>query len=183
MFESSLRTLCACSSTISTSKFDHSKLRVFASQIVHAIHPSRVRSLGDGQTVWTLSYRHSPKIVAAESSGPGDRQICSETVEEALMQTLPRPGHQGELFRYFTMTSNGNKPSLTPAKLAHIVLRTNKIEALRDFYLSFLGARLAFEEPNVMVLIRYDEEHHRIGIIGMPDIADKVKASSGLEVS
>jgi catechol 2,3-dioxygenase-like lactoylglutathione lyase family enzyme len=80
------------------------------------------------------------------------------------------------------MASTNTKAAITPVKLAHAVLRTNKINQLRDFYLDFLGATLAFEEPNVMVLIRYDDEHHRIGIIGIPDIADKVKSSSGLEV-
>ncbi|KPI45774.1 Biphenyl-2,3-diol 1,2-dioxygenase 3 [Cyphellophora attinorum] len=79
------------------------------------------------------------------------------------------------------MASTNTKAAITPVKFAHAVLRTNKINQLRDFYLDFLGATLAFEEPNVMVLIRYDDEHHRIGIIGIPDIADKVKASSGLE--
>jgi hypothetical protein len=80
------------------------------------------------------------------------------------------------------MASNNTKAAITPVKFAHVVLRTNKINQLRDFYLDFLGASLAFEEHDVMVLIRYDDEHHRIGIINMPDIADKVKASSGLEV-
>lgn len=71
---------------------------------------------------------------------------------------------------------------LTPSKLAHVVFRTNKLQAMRDFYLEFLGASIAFEAPNVLAFLRYDDEHHRIGIIGMPDIGDKVKASSGLEV-
>lgn len=80
------------------------------------------------------------------------------------------------------MSSTDTKPNLAPSKLAHIVLRTNNIDALRDFYRDFLGARLAFEEPGIMVLLRYDDEHHRLGILNIPGIGDKVKASCGLEV-
>ena len=53
---------------------------------------------------------------------------------------------------------------------------------MKNFYLQFLGARVAVEVPNVLAFLRYDEEHHRFGIIGMPDIGDKVKKSNGLEV-
>ena len=74
------------------------------------------------------------------------------------------------------------KPTISPNKLAHIVLRTNNIDGLRDFYLQFLGATIAFEVPKVLAFLRYDEEHHRLGIIGMPDIGDKVKKANGLEV-
>ena len=73
-------------------------------------------------------------------------------------------------------------PTISPSKLAHIVLRTNNIAGLRDFYLQFLGATIAFEVPNVLAFLRYDEEHHRLGIIGMSDIGDKVKKANGLEV-
>lgn len=80
------------------------------------------------------------------------------------------------------MPAAETEPALTPSKLAHIVLRTNNIDALRDFYRDFLGARLAFEEPGIMVLLRYDDEHHRIGILNFPGVGDKVEASCGLEV-
>lgn len=73
-------------------------------------------------------------------------------------------------------------PTISPSKLAHVVLRTNNIDGLRDFYLQFLGATIAFEVPNVLAFLRYDEEHHRLGIIGMPDIGDKMKKANGLEV-
>ena len=73
--------------------------------------------------------------------------------------------------------------TISPSKLAHVVLRTNNIHRLKDFYLKFLGATIAFEVPDVLAFLRYDEEHHRLGIIGMPDIGDKVKKANGLEVS
>lgn len=69
-----------------------------------------------------------------------------------------------------------------PVKFAHVVYRTNNFNAMRDFYVNLLGATIAFEEPDMMVLLRYDDEHHRIGIIAIPDLQPKVKQSNGLEV-
>ena len=81
------------------------------------------------------------------------------------------------------MVSSPQKVSISPSKLAHLVLRTNNLEVMRDFYLQFLGAEIAFEVPNVLSFMRYDEEHHRLGLIHVPDIGDKVRKSNGLEVS
>ncbi len=89
----------------------------------------------------------------------------------------------GELQANKAMSSTAKPSTISPSKLAHIVLRTNNIERLRDFYLQFLGATIAFEVPNTLAFLRYDEEHHRLGIIGMPDIGEKVKMANGLEVS
>ena len=67
-------------------------------------------------------------------------------------------------------------------KQTHGVHSSHNLEEMKIFYLQFLGAKIAFEVPDVLVFLRYDEEHHRLGIIGMPDIGDKVKKSNGLEV-
>lgn len=77
-----------------------------------------------------------------------------------------------------TTTTHPKVPS--PAKLAHIVLRTNNFACMRQFYLDFLGGRIAMENPQ-MAFITYDDEHHRIALVNMPDISDKVRQSSGLE--
>lgn len=68
----------------------------------------------------------------------------------------------------------------SPAKLAHVVLRTNNVRKLRAFYLDFLGAREAFGNET-MSFLTYDDEHHRIAIFEFPDVADKVRFSCGLE--
>lgn len=81
------------------------------------------------------------------------------------------------------MAASMNTSTIPPSKLAHVVFRSHNLEKMRNFYLQFLGAKIAFEIPNVLAFLRYDEEHHRLGIIGMPDIGDKVKNSNGLEVS
>lgn len=80
------------------------------------------------------------------------------------------------------MTAQKSSSVRTPVKFAHIVYRTNNFTAMRDFYLNFLNATVAFEAPDTMVFLRYDDEHHRIGIINIPDLQQKVKQSNGLEV-
>ncbi len=67
---------------------------------------------------------------------------------------------------------------VSPAKLAHIVLRSAHYEATRDFYLKVLNAELAFENEFVCFL-RYDDEHHRIGIINAPDATPLDTRSGG----
>ena len=73
--------------------------------------------------------------------------------------------------------------TLSPSKLAHIVLRTNNLDTLRDSSIQFLVAKIAFEVPDVLAFLRYDQEHHRLGIIGIPEIEANVRNSNGLEVS
>lgn len=81
------------------------------------------------------------------------------------------------------MVSHTSSSIRTPIKFAHVVFRTNNYAAMRDFYLNFLGATIAFEQPETMAFLRYDDEHHRVGIVAMPDLQPKVKQSNGLEVS
>jgi catechol-2,3-dioxygenase len=49
-----------------------------------------------------------------------------------------------------------------------------------DFYTTFLGARIAHRNPQ-LAFLTYDDEHHRIALVNMPDISNKVRPSSGLE--
>lgn len=51
---------------------------------------------------------------------------------------------------------------------------------MRSFYKTFLGAHGTYES-DVLCFLGYDEEHHRIGIINMPDLTMKKPGSSGLE--
>ena len=80
------------------------------------------------------------------------------------------------------MTVEEKRKILIPVKLAHVVLRTNNLEKMKQFYLEFLGSKIAYEQDKTLVFIRYDDEHHRIGLIAMPHLQDKVKESNGLEV-
>lgn len=69
---------------------------------------------------------------------------------------------------------------LSPAKLAHVVLRTNKLPEMVAFYRDFLGAEVIYENE-YLAFISYDDEHHRIALIGMPSIQHKDRNTCGLE--
>jgi catechol 2,3-dioxygenase-like lactoylglutathione lyase family enzyme len=60
--------------------------------------------------------------------------------------------------------------AVSPAKLAHFVCLTDQLDAMRNWYMQVLNAQVAIENPQLCFL-RYDEEHHRIGLIRRPDLA------------
>jgi catechol-2,3-dioxygenase len=51
----------------------------------------------------------------------------------------------------------------SPAKLSHVVLYSQQVPVLRDWYLRLLDGRVVHESPAV-VFLTYDGEHHRIAI-------------------
>jgi catechol 2,3-dioxygenase-like lactoylglutathione lyase family enzyme len=67
-----------------------------------------------------------------------------------------------------------------PSKLAHVVIRTPRFTETRSWYLTVLSAEVAFENDDVAFL-RYDDEHHRIGIINAPDTTTAEKNAAGVE--
>ncbi|KIW76364.1 hypothetical protein Z517_11110 [Fonsecaea pedrosoi CBS 271.37] len=69
---------------------------------------------------------------------------------------------------------------LSPSTLAHVVLRTNNFSGMRDFYTTFLGGTITYGNDFIS-FITYDEEHHRIALIGIPDTAPKAPTTCGLE--
>jgi catechol-2,3-dioxygenase len=75
------------------------------------------------------------------------------------------------------MTTDASKmPS--PTKLAHIVLRTSfeNYDNMIDFYTTFLGG-ITLPHENIS-FIRYDDEHHRIGILRIDTIKGAAAAAS-----
>lgn len=69
---------------------------------------------------------------------------------------------------------------LAPKSLAHVVLRTPNSKAMVAFYKSFFGGWASYENDH-LAFLTYDEEHHRIAIIGIPGTAPKNRTSAGLE--
>lgn len=67
---------------------------------------------------------------------------------------------------------------VSPAKLAHFVLATRDLPRLRDWYLSVLEGRVAYEDP-ILCFITYDDEHHRIAIGALPGVEER---EAGLRV-
>ncbi|KAL6242518.1 hypothetical protein RBB50_010658 [Rhinocladiella similis] len=69
---------------------------------------------------------------------------------------------------------------VSPSRLAHVVLCTNKSPAMVDVYKAFLGAEAVFENE-FLAFITYDDEHHRIALVSFPGTQDKNPLSCGLE--
>ena len=55
---------------------------------------------------------------------------------------------------------------VSPAHMAHIVLRTPDKNALLDWYGKVLGADLVYED-NLLVFITFGNEHHRLAVVQM----------------
>lgn len=75
-------------------------------------------------------------------------------------------------------TQNGSV--MSPAVLAHVVLRTGRFKEMVQFYKTFLGATASYEN-DMLSFLRYDHEHHRIAILGIPGTGSKVPESAGLD--
>ena len=52
-------------------------------------------------------------------------------------------------------------------KLAHIVLMTNQLAEMRDWYGNVLGAHVVYENPG-LCFMTFDDEHHRIAFVAPP---------------
>jgi catechol 2,3-dioxygenase-like lactoylglutathione lyase family enzyme len=62
----------------------------------------------------------------------------------------------------------GDAPrSLSPIKLAHVVLRTAHYEETLQWWLTVLNAEVAFANDYIAFLT-YDEEHHRLALLNDP---------------
>ncbi|MUL62923.1 biphenyl 2,3-dioxygenase [Mycobacterium sp. CBMA 234] len=64
-------------------------------------------------------------------------------------------------------------------KLAHFVLQTGQRMALRDWYATVLDAHVVYENE-FMSLLTFDEEHHRVGIVELPDPIARTAMTVGL---
>lgn len=81
------------------------------------------------------------------------------------------------------LTTDFDKPSakvLSPDILAHVVLRTANLDRMVDFYTKFLGGTVTYGNEMIS-FITYDQEHHRIALIGIPSTEPKHPTSCGLE--
>jgi catechol-2,3-dioxygenase len=67
-----------------------------------------------------------------------------------------------------------------PAKFAHIVLTTPNLRRARDWYLEVLDGHVSYENDMVCFL-SYDDEHHRIGLVGVPGLVERPPNSWGLD--
>lgn len=75
---------------------------------------------------------------------------------------------------------NASAGPIRPTQLAHVVLRARDLQRSRSWYLTVLEARPSFENEMVCFLT-YDDEHHRIGLIGRPELQGDADCHVGLE--
>ena len=66
-----------------------------------------------------------------------------------------------------------------PSLFAHFVLRTANRAPLRDWYIEVLNARLVFENDYIS-FITYDDEHHRVAFVQIPDLEKPAEKAWGL---
>ena len=55
----------------------------------------------------------------------------------------------------------------SPAKLAHIVIKTGALQEMLDWYVSVLDGRVVFA-TDAFAFMTYDAEHHRVGFLNIP---------------
>lgn len=67
---------------------------------------------------------------------------------------------------------------MPPSKLAHIVLQTNQIGRMRDWYCAALEAEVVHEDQH-LCFITYDEEHHRIAFLDPGPLAARAPILPG----
>ena len=68
---------------------------------------------------------------------------------------------------------------ISPVRLAHIVLRSSRFHELLDWYKLLLNAHIVYESEGIAFLA-YDEEHHRIAVINVPNLADQPFGVAGV---
>jgi catechol-2,3-dioxygenase len=62
---------------------------------------------------------------------------------------------------------------VAPAKLAHLVFRTNQLKTMLDWYCKVLAAWPAHEQEHI-AFITYDDEHHRVAFIAAAKYPEKL---------
>ncbi|MFC3052162.1 VOC family protein [Kordiimonas pumila] len=70
--------------------------------------------------------------------------------------------------------------TLKPSKLAHVVIRTPCYNESREWWAKVLNAHPAYENEQ-LCFMTYDDEHHRIGIINVPDLGGQAPSNAGME--
>lgn len=72
-----------------------------------------------------------------------------------------------------------SKAVISPARLAHVVLRSSQFDVMVDWYKTVLGAKIAFSDGN-LAFLHYDEEHHRIAVLNIPGLKRQPNGVAGV---
>jgi catechol 2,3-dioxygenase-like lactoylglutathione lyase family enzyme len=68
---------------------------------------------------------------------------------------------------------------ISPQKFAHVVLKTANFTEVIDWYATVLQARVAFRN-DFIAFLTYDDEHHRVAVINLPDSPAPEPAAAGV---
>ena len=71
------------------------------------------------------------------------------------------------------------KAAISPARLAHVVLRSSQFDALVEWYKTVLCAKIAFSD-GALAFLSYDEEHHRIAVLNIPGLQRQPDGMTGV---
>ena len=69
---------------------------------------------------------------------------------------------------------------ISPAKFAHIVLRTGQFDKMAAWYQTVLAARIVFRDEHLCFL-SYDDEHHRVALINIPGMPVRDPDATGTD--
>ena len=69
---------------------------------------------------------------------------------------------------------------IVPAKLAHVVIRTNRFEEMLAWYRQVFFAKTSFANP-MIAFLTYDEEHHRIALLNTHQLKSPDQLYSGVD--
>lgn len=70
--------------------------------------------------------------------------------------------------------------NISPAKMAHMVIRTRHFSEVVEWYKTVLQSKIVFESERVAFLT-FDDEHHRIAIARSPEIENYNPKSAGID--
>jgi len=68
---------------------------------------------------------------------------------------------------------------MSPKKLSHIVLQTNRRREMIDWYCTVLGAEVLYEAERIS-FISYDDEHHRVAFLDPGPLVERQPDAAGL---
>ncbi len=69
---------------------------------------------------------------------------------------------------------------VAPHLFGHVALKTARYENMIQWYITVLNAQIVFKSEMVCFLT-YDQEHHRIALLNLPDLEDKSPNSVGVD--
>jgi catechol-2,3-dioxygenase len=75
---------------------------------------------------------------------------------------------------------SASRGRIPPSKLAHIVRRTSRYEAMLDWYQKVFGAEIVHADP-MLAFLTYDDEHHRFAIANLPGLEDQPPMAAGTD--